>query len=80
MSRRKDRDRLLQKRRVNPDYAGFRGYDKEPGRPGQTPMQSVTCSVCGRRRNVPVGVAQEAGKRYVCLSCRGAEAATDTLG
>ena len=52
MSRRKDRDRLLQKRRVNPDYAGFRGYDKEPGRPGQTPMQSVTCSVCGRRRNV----------------------------
>jgi len=70
MSRRKDRERFLQKKRLNPDYSGFRGYGKEPERPGQTPMQTVVCSVCGRKRNVPLGVALEAGENYVCLKCR----------
>lgn len=73
MSRHKNRERFLEKKRLNPDYAGFRGYEKEPYRPGQTPMQAITCSVCGRKRNVPRGVAEEAGDRYVCLNCRQAQ-------
>lgn len=77
MSRRKNRERFLEKKRVNPDYAGFRGYEKEPDRPGQTPTQAVACSVCGRKRNVPRGVAQEAGDQYVCLSCQQASAEED---
>ena len=80
MSRRKDRERVLAQKRLNPNYAGFRGYDREPARTGSTPMTSLVCSVCGRKRNVPVGVAQEQGDRFVCSSCveeREASAASD---
>ncbi len=69
MSRRKDRERVLAQKRLNPNYVGFRGYDREPARTGSTPMTSLVCSVCGRKRNVPVGVAQEQGDRFVCSSC-----------
>lgn len=70
MSRRKDRERFSTMQRLNPDYKGFRGYDSEPDRPGQTPMSTVTCSVCGRKRNVVLGVALESGEQYVCFSCQ----------
>ena len=70
MSRRKDRDRLKAMRRLNPDYRGFRGSAQEPSRAGNTPLQTVTCTVCGRKRNVPRGIAQEAGEAYVCLACQ----------
>jgi hypothetical protein len=70
MSRRRDRERFRERKHLNPDYSGFRGYDREPDKPGQTPMQTVACSVCGRKRNVPAGVAQEQGSAYVCLSCQ----------
>ena len=69
MSRRKDRERVLAQKRLNPNYVGFRGYDREPARTGDTPMTSLVCSVCGRKRNVPVGVAQEQGDSFVCSSC-----------
>ena len=69
MSRRKDRERILAQKRLNPNYVGFRGYDREPARTGSTPMTSLVCSVCGRKRNVPVGVAQEQGDGFVCSSC-----------
>ena len=69
MSRRKDRERILAQKRLNPNYVGFRGYDREPARTGSTPMTSLVCSVCGRKRNVPVGVAQEQGDSFVCSSC-----------
>ena len=69
MSRRKDRERVLAQKRMNPNYVGFRGYDREPARTGSTPMTSLVCSVCGRKRNVPVGVAQEQGDQFVCSSC-----------
>ena len=29
-------------------------------------LKSVTCSVCGRKRNVPTGVWLEQGENYVC--------------
>ena len=69
MSRRKDRERYEDLRRVNPEYSGFRGYEGEPGRAGNTPHQTMTCSVCGRKRNVPLGIAQEQGESYVCMTC-----------
>ena len=55
---------------LDPDYKGFRGFTSEPDRPGKTPLEAVTCSVCGRKRNVPRGVAVEQGDRYVCATCR----------
>lgn len=70
MSRRKNLDRVQAMKRQNPDYKGFRGYDEEPTRPGDMPLESVKCTVCGRKRNVPVGVAEEQRDNYVCESCR----------
>ena len=70
MSRRKDRERFEAMKGLDPDYRGFRGARDEPTRPGKTPLEAVTCSVCGRKRNVPRGVAMEEGARYVCATCR----------
>ncbi len=69
MSRRKDRERFEAMKRLDPEYRGFRGYGKEPSRPGGVPLVPVTCSVCGRKRNVPRGVAAEQGDNFVCMSC-----------
>jgi len=57
-------------KRLNPDYRGFRGHELEPDQPGQTPVEALTCSVCGRKRNVPLGIAAERGELYVCQSCQ----------
>ena len=73
MGRSKDRARIDAMRRLNPDYRGFRGYELEPNRVGNTPLVSVSCSNCGRKRNVPVGLASEQGDYYVCRSCQDAE-------
>ena len=56
-------------RRLDPEYRGFRGYSSEPDRPGNTPLESVTCGVCSRKRNVPRGIALEQGESYVCSRC-----------
>ena len=69
MSRRKDRDRYLAMKTTNPEYLGFRGYGGDAPRTEQDSLQTVTCSRCGRRRNVTLEVAQEQGAEYVCLSC-----------
>ena len=69
MSRRKDRERFEAMRRLDPDYHGFRGRLNEPSRPGKTPLEAVTCRVCGRKRNVPRGIAVEQGDNYVCSRC-----------
>lgn len=70
MSRRKDRERFMAQRRQNPDYKGFRGYANDPSRGGATPLVAVNCSVCGKKRNVPVGIAEEQGEDYVCMTCQ----------
>ena len=57
-------------KRLNPDYLGFRGHALEPDMRGQTPLQPVICTVCGRKRNVPLGVAVEQEEHYVCQSCQ----------
>ena len=69
MGRRRDAQRYERMKRLNPNYKGFRGYSNEPNRPGNTPLVAVTCSSCGRKRNVAVGIAQERGDSYVCLRC-----------
>ena len=80
MSRRKDRARFESMKRLDPDYKGFRGRAREPNRPGRAPLVAVTCSVCGRKRNVPRGIALEQGGNYVCSRCieegKGPEVAT----
>lgn len=69
MSRRTDRQRFEAMKRLDPDYKGFRGHRNEPNRPGVTPLEAATCRVCGRKRNVPRGIALEQGENYVCVSC-----------
>ena len=69
MSRRKDRERHEAMKRLDPDYKGFRGHIREPDRRGNAPLEPVTCSVCGRKRNVPRGIALEQGEAYVCTTC-----------
>ena len=69
MSRRKDRERFMALRGQNPGYRGFRGYDDD-ATPQSEPLEAVTCTVCGRRRNISAEVAQEQPEGYVCLSCR----------
>ena len=79
MSRGKDRQRVEAMRRLDPDYKGFRGHRSEPNRPGNAPLEAVTCRLCGRKRNIPRGIALEQGESYVCATCieegRGAEEA-----
>ena len=70
MSRRKDRERLEAMRRLDPDYGGFRGFGNEPDKAGKTPLEPVTCTICGRKRNVPRGIAVEERETYVCATCR----------
>lgn len=69
MSRKKDRERYEAMRRINPDYKGFRGRGSEPNRSKATPLEAVVCTVCGRKRNVPVGIAMEQRDSYVCTRC-----------
>ncbi len=68
MSRRKDRERYQAMLHMDPDYLGFRGYAAEPSQ-GNVPLESVNCTVCGRTRNVPRGIAVEQRYNYVCSNC-----------
>ena len=70
MSRRKDRERYEAMKGLDPDYKGFRGFQSEPDRPGKTPLDAVTCTVCGRKRNVPRGVAVDQRESFVCATCQ----------
>ncbi|MCH8108528.1 MAG: hypothetical protein IIB15_00220, partial [Chloroflexi bacterium] len=64
MGRRRDMERYEKMKRLNPDYKGFRGHQNEPDQPGKTPLESATCRICGRKRNVVVGIALAQGSRY----------------
>ena len=69
---RKDRERFLRLKEANPDYQGFRGAATvETAAPPPPPAtESVTCSVCNRRRNVNVDSIPEDRSAYVCLRCQ----------
>jgi hypothetical protein len=70
VSKRKDRERFLAQRRLNPDYTGFRGHGAPA--PSSAPTEAVTCSRCGRKRNVSADVAAQAQKdgQYICSICQ----------
>jgi len=70
MSRRKDRERLLELQSQNANYPGFRGYEHEPGRRDSTPLATATCTNCGRKRNVPVSSLPEGDQPFLCMSCQ----------
>ena len=78
MSRLKDRERVEAMKRLDPDYKGFRGHSNEPTRPGKTPLEAVTCRVCGRKRNVARGIALEQRENYVCSTCTDEERVPET--
>jgi len=69
---RKDRERFLRIKEANPGYQGFRGAATvtAPPPPPAPVTESVTCSVCGRRRNVNVDSIPEDRSAYVCLRCQ----------
>ena len=73
---RKDRERFLRLKESNPDYEGFRGSATitVAAPPPQPVTESVTCSVCNRRRNVNVENLPEDRSEYVCLRCQDEQA------
>ena len=70
MSKRKDRERFAALKANNPHYQGFRGLGVATATPSPEALVTLTCTVCGRRRNVTREVSQEQGDAFVCLSCR----------
>lgn len=74
MSRRKDQERFLRLKQQNPDYVGFRGAGIVVPK-AQATLESVTCSVCNRKRNVPIDSLPEDRDSYICARCQEAEAA-----
>ncbi len=71
MSRRKDRERFHRLKERNPGYKGFRGADTVVATPTPPPeLESVTCSVCQRRRNAPIDTLPEDRALYICLRCQ----------
>jgi hypothetical protein len=70
MSKRKDRARFAAQKTSNPHYQGFRGYGAGTAVPSPEALTTLTCTVCGRRRNVTQEIARTERETYVCLSCR----------
>jgi transposase len=72
---RRDRERFLRIKAENPDYQGFRGAEAVAPPPPAPVTESVTCSVCNRRRNVNVDSLPDDRSTYVCLRCQEEEQA-----
>jgi hypothetical protein len=70
VSRKKDRERFIAMKQLNQDYMGFRGNSPPEVVSNREGLQTVTCSECGRKRNVPTNVATEHSKDYVCATCQ----------
>ena len=72
MSRRKDLERFRRLKEQNPNYAGFRGANAAPVEP-QPILETVVCSVCARKRNVPSHTVPDDRSSFVCRSCQEAQ-------
>jgi hypothetical protein len=79
LSHRKDRERYLHLKLQNPDYIGFRGMNSAPTE-APPAMESVVCSGCGRKRNVPADTLPMDRSRYLCLRCQEEQAGVDAAG
>jgi hypothetical protein len=77
LSRRKDRERFLRLKEQNSDYTGFRGPGTATA-PPQPQLESVVCSVCRRKRNVPINTLPDNRGSFVCLQCQETQATTQT--
>ena len=75
MSRRKDRERFNRLKEQNPNYRGFRGANAVAA-PPRVEVESITCSVCQRKRNVPVDAIPEDPSTFVCVRCQEQQAAS----
>ena len=69
MSRRKDLEHYQRIKQANPDYVGFRGAKTVSANPPPA-LETVVCSLCGRKRNVAGDTLPEDRDSYVCLSCQ----------
>ncbi len=69
---RKDRERFRRLREINPDYSGYRGLNALaiPPPPSETETDTVVCSVCQRKRNVPTNDLPDDLSTFVCLRCQ----------
>jgi hypothetical protein len=67
---RKDRERFQQMQEQNPDYVGFRGINTVNVRVAPPTTETVICSVCNRKRNVPSDSIPKDVSTYVCLRCQ----------
>ena len=70
MSRRKDRERFLQLKEQNPGYLGFLGDAPAAVAAPAPELLSVLCTVCRRKRNVPVESISGDGEAFVCIRCQ----------
>ena len=73
MSRRKDQERFRRLKEQDPDYGGYRGVNTVTAKAAPE-LESVECSVCYRRRNVPADSLPADRSDYVCLRCQEAQA------
>ena len=55
---------------LNPGYLGFRGNAPAAVAAPVPELVSVMCTVCQRKRNVPVESVSGAGEDYVCIRCQ----------
>ena len=69
MSRRKDRERFLRLKEQDSSYRGFRGIGATTA-PAPVELGTATCSVCQRKRNVPVDTIPEDPSTFVCVRCQ----------
>jgi hypothetical protein len=69
MSRRKDRERFNRLKEQDSSYRGFRGINVA-STPTPVELGSVTCSVCQRKRNVPVDTIPEDPSTFICVRCQ----------
>jgi len=69
MSRRKDRERFSLQKRFDPNYEGFKGYNKPIPTSGPE-LKPLVCTRCGHRKNVSPDTPE---KDFVCLACQGGE-------
>lgn len=74
MSRRKDQERFERLKAQNSDYRGFRGPDTQTAKPADV-LETVVCSNCNRKRNVPVTSLPDDRASFVCRVCQEEQAA-----
>ena len=69
MSRRKDQERFARLKAQNSEYQGFRGPNTQTEKPAEV-LETVVCSVCNRKRNVPADSLPDVRASFVCLRCQ----------